>query len=31
MSRFPFVDETELRSVLRKLQAIGAIVEADMR
>jgi bifunctional lysine-specific demethylase and histidyl-hydroxylase NO66 len=31
LSRFPFVDETELRAVLRQLQNAGAIVEAEMR
>lgn len=31
LARFPFVDETELRAVLRQLEAAGAIVETEMR
>ena len=31
LARFPFVDDGELRAVLQKLLAIGAVVETEMR
>lgn len=31
MSRFPFIDESELRSALQRLLSAGAIIETDLR
>jgi lysine-specific demethylase/histidyl-hydroxylase NO66 len=31
LARFPFVDEAELRAVLKRLEAVGAVVETEMR